>query len=104
MLKTLQTIQIKTLKIIIEDFKTTFLSILNIEAYVLSIKQRFEKHICNIMLRITITFTYEKIIEKKFKRRNKRMSSLKILTARYEKISNMKIKNLKKVMSYVIFS
>lgn len=98
MFKILQTIQVKTLKIITNDFKTTLIQTLNIKINVFLIKQRLKKHTCNIVLKITIISTYDKIVKKKSKRRNKQLISLKILLVRYEKKSNLKIKNMKKIV------
>ena len=104
MLGALQIVQVRVLRVITRAFKVTPKSALDIEFHVISIKQRLKRLTYNAMLRIAITFTYERIIEDRFKRRHRQMSSLKALSTLYERRFKLKIRNLKKVIPYVVLS
>ena len=67
----------------------------------LSIKQRFEKLINDIMFRIVITPSYKHVINKKFNAQNRRITSLKTLIAKFKRHASIKARNIKKIESFV---
>ena len=101
MLENLQIIQVKALRLMTEVFRITTRAALNVEIYMLSIKQRFEKLINDIMLRIMITSFYKYVIDRKFKTQNRRITSLKTLIAKFRKHTNIKARNIEKIEPFV---
>ena len=91
MLENLRNIQVKALRVVTRAFRATTKSALNIEAYVLSIKQRLEKFINNIMLCILVIPLYKNIINKRFKKRKRRQTSLKTLTFRFRNRTEIRL-------------
>ena len=101
MLENLQIIQVKTLRIMTEAFRVTTKAALDVEIYMLPIKQRLEKLINDIMLRIMITSFYKYVIDRRFKAQNRRITSLKTLIAKFRRHTDIKARNIEKVESFV---
>ena len=101
MLEDFRVIQVRALKVITKGFRVTARAALDIEAYVLFIKQRFEKLTNDTMLRIMTTSFYKQIINKRFKAHNKRTTSLKMLTVSFRKLIDIRTRNIKKIVLFI---
>ena len=97
----LQIIQARILKVMTKVFRVTTKATLNVKIYMLSIKQRFEKLINDIMFRIVITSFYKHVINKKFNTQNRRITLLKTLIVKFKKHASIKARNIKKIESFV---
>ena len=100
MLKELREIQARNS--VTKGFRAVTRSALDIEVFVLSIKQRLKKLTSDTMLQIVATSTYKEIIKNKFKKTNKTLTSLKMFTTRFRKKTSLKIKDLEQSTSYTV--
>ena len=102
MLKSLQSIQGRALKVVTGAFKATSLPALDIEAFVLPIRQKLDKLSCESLLRIASSQLYETIVTQRPRpSKTKNISSLEILCRRFEKRFNCKIENLERTIPFV---
>lgn len=97
----LETMQARAARVITGAFRATSRPALDVETYLLPIKQRLEKLTCEAMLRITTTSTLETIIEGRSKRKKRAKTPLEVITRRFELRTNQSIQTLEKIIPYV---
>ena len=101
MLEDLRVIQARALRVVTGGFRATARAALDIEAYVLLIKQRLEKLTNDTMLRIVATSSYKQIIGKRFKAHNRRTTPLEMLTASFRKLTGIRARDIEKVVLFI---
>lgn len=101
-LKSLQSIQGRALKVVTKAFKATFLPALDIEAFVLLIQQKLDKLSRESLLRIVSCQRYETIVTQRPRPgKTKDISPLEIVCRRFEKRFGYKIEHLKRTVPFI---
>lgn len=101
-LKNLQSIQGRALKVVTGTFRATSLPALDIEAFVLPIQQKLDKLSCESLLRIVSCQRYETIVTQRPRpSKNKNISPLEILCGRFEKWFGCKIEHLERTVPFI---
>ena len=101
-LKSLQSIQGRALKVVTGAFKATSLPALDIEAFILPIRQKLNKLSCKSLLRIASSQLYKTIFTQRPRpSKTKNISPLEILCRRFKKRFNCKIENLERTIPFV---
>lgn len=101
-LKCLQSIQGRALKVVTGAFKVTSLPALDIEAFVLPIRQKLDKLSCESLLRIASSQLYETVVTQRPRpSKTKNISPLEILCRRFEKRFNCKIEHLERTLPFI---
>ena len=101
MLEDLQVIQARALRIVTGAFRATARAALDVEAYMLPIKQRLEKLTNDTMLRIVATPSYKYAIGRRSKAQNRRTTPLETLTARFRRHTGIRARDIEKVEPFV---
>ena len=102
--KELIKIQYKVERVITRIYKVISQVTLHIETHSLSINIRLERLTLKVALRIIINLSYNSIIETRFTRKKRKLSSLKRLTNKLIDRTKTSIKELKQITLYVAFS
>ena len=101
MLEDLQVIQARALRVVTGAFRATARAALDVEAYMLPIKQRLEKLTNDTMLRIVATPSYKYVIGRRSKAQNRRTTPLETLTARFRRHTGIRARDIEKVEPFV---
>ena len=101
MLEDFRNIQARALRVVTGAFRATAKSALDIEAYVLPIKQCLEKLTNDTMLRIVATPSYKSIIGKRSRKQERRRTPLEKLTSRFRKRTGMKPGSIEKLEPFI---
>lgn len=101
-LATLESLQYKTQKIITGAFTATSKSALNIETYILSVKQRLNQLACRSALRIATTPTYQQIIECWSHKSTQIKTNLEILLNTVKKHTGIKTEDIEVSTAFLV--